>query len=199
MACDYDSRGRLTLLCTTSERWIYTYDAFDRRVGERHVTGWSDDSCKYLYDGEVEIGRATPKLSELRLMMAPKRGMRPRTVALELAGELFFTSTSYRGDVTSLFDKEGNSVETVRYSAFGDRKSSDLQRLPWGFAGKRVDASGLLYFGRRYYLPSWGRWLSPDPAGYIDGSNLHRFCLNNPLSFIDWLGEASEGSISADF
>jgi RHS repeat-associated protein len=192
MACDYDSRGRLILLCTTSERWIYTYDAWDRRVSERHVTSWSDETCHYLYDGDVEIGCFGAGRSELRLMMDRGGWQRPRTVGLEVAGESFSVATNFRGDITALFDERGRCVESMRYSAFGDQEMDGRAISPWGFAGKRLDDSGLVYFGRRYYLPSEGRWMTPDPWAFADGPNLYCYCHNNPFSFIDWIGLASE-------
>jgi insecticidal toxin complex protein TccC len=53
------------------------------------------------------------------------------------------------------------------------------------YSGKERDATGLYYYGYRYYLPWLGRWLNPDPSGIADGLNL--FCMvgNNPITFYD--------------
>src|SRR5690606_5888426 len=40
-------------------------------------------------------------------------------------------------------------------------------------------------YGRRFYKPDWGVWLSRDPAGDIDGLNLYGFCGNDPVNRID--------------
>lgn len=53
------------------------------------------------------------------------------------------------------------------------------------YAGKEQDATGLYYYGYRYYQPGCGRWLSADPGGLIDGLNLFRFCKNAPLTYKD--------------
>ncbi len=45
-----------------------------------------------------------------------------------------------------------------------------------------IEETGLVYFGKRYYDPSIGRWISSDPAGAIDGPNLYAFVHNNPFS-----------------
>jgi hypothetical protein len=34
--------------------------------------------------------------------------------------------------------------------------------------------------------------MTPDPWGFADGPNLYCYCHNNPFSFIDWIGLASE-------
>jgi RHS repeat-associated protein len=45
----------------------------------------------------------------------------------------------------------------------------------------------LLYFGRRYYDPSLGRWLTPDPAH--QSFSPYAYCGNNPFNNIDPNGE----------
>lgn len=49
-------------------------------------------------------------------------------------------------------------------------------------AGKERDATGLYYYGHRYYQPWSGRWLSADPAGPVDGFNLYCMVRNNPVT-----------------
>uniref|UniRef100_UPI0036DF63F2 RHS repeat domain-containing protein n=1 Tax=Photorhabdus sp. RM322S TaxID=3342825 RepID=UPI0036DF63F2 len=53
------------------------------------------------------------------------------------------------------------------------------------YSGKERDATGLYYYGYRYYQPWAGRWLSADPAGTVDGLNLYRMVRNNPMTGID--------------
>lgn len=53
------------------------------------------------------------------------------------------------------------------------------------YSGKELDASGLYYYGYRYYQPWVGRWLSADPAGTVDGLNLYRMVRNNPIVLKD--------------
>ncbi|MGE9575523.1 RHS repeat-associated core domain-containing protein, partial [Escherichia coli] len=53
------------------------------------------------------------------------------------------------------------------------------------YSGKEKDATGMYYYGYRYYQPWIGRWLSVDPAGTIDGLNLYRMVKGNPVSYID--------------
>ncbi|MHC8318098.1 RHS repeat domain-containing protein [Pseudomonas sp. LB3P31] len=53
------------------------------------------------------------------------------------------------------------------------------------YSGKERDASGLYYYGLRYYAPWLQRWINPDPAGRIDGLNLYRFVRNNPITLSD--------------
>ncbi|TMU83053.1 RHS repeat-associated core domain-containing protein [Pseudomonas fluorescens] len=69
-------------------------------------------------------------------------------------------------------DKVEASYRTVRYS------------------GQERDATGLYYYGFRYYLPWRQRWLSADPGGVHDGLNLYRMVGGNPIGFVDLQGLA---------
>jgi RHS repeat-associated protein len=54
------------------------------------------------------------------------------------------------------------------------------------YSGKERDvATGLYYYGMRYYSTSTCRWLSADPAGPVDGLNLYQFVGSNPINFTD--------------
>jgi len=49
-------------------------------------------------------------------------------------------------------------------------------------------ASGVLYYGYRYYDPVTGRWPSRDPMREVGGLNLYGFIHNNPTTLWDYLG-----------
>lgn len=50
------------------------------------------------------------------------------------------------------------------------------------YSGKERDATGLYYYGARYYRADWQRWLNPDPAGTVDGLNLYCMVANGPVN-----------------
>jgi len=66
------------------------------------------------------------------------------------------------------------------------------------YTGKERDTeSGNDYFGARYYASSMGRFMSPDPLGFLvaDGTNpqswnFYSYALNNPLKYTDPTGYA---------
>ncbi|ERT11035.1 hypothetical protein O185_21625 [Photorhabdus temperata J3] len=58
------------------------------------------------------------------------------------------------------------------------------------YSGKERDATGLYYYGFRYYQCWVGRWLSSDPDGPADGVNLYRMVRNNPATLHDIDGRA---------
>lgn len=54
------------------------------------------------------------------------------------------------------------------------------------FAHKNQDdATGFYCFQHRYYAPFIGNWVSPDPAGEVDGPNRYAYAQNNPVNRVD--------------
>ncbi|MDE3046515.1 MAG: RHS repeat-associated core domain-containing protein, partial [Verrucomicrobiota bacterium] len=71
-------------------------------------------------------------------------------------------------------------------STFGEPLTYALSSNPWRYSAKRYDSElGLYYFGQRYYDPLLARWLTLDPAGFVNGTNLYAYALNNPLNLLD--------------
>ena len=63
---------------------------------------------------------------------------------------------------------------------------------PWLFTGRQFDQeSGLYFYRNRYYEPRAGRFITRDPAGFIDGANLYTYVKNNPVNLVDPYGLAS--------
>ena len=103
-----------------------------------------------------------------------------------------------QGNIRRLIDLDTKAIEeSYDFTAFGEQlrnSSKDQQLNPWRFAAKRWDHElGFIYFGKRYYDPRLGRWLTTDPAGFIDSFNLYQYALNNPFRYYDPRGESLGG------
>ncbi|UZE12248.1 RHS repeat domain-containing protein [Pseudomonas sp. B21-053] len=61
------------------------------------------------------------------------------------------------------------------------------------YSGKERDATGLYYYGYRYYAPWLQRWLNTDPAKSADGLNYFLFVKNDPISHRDPVGLMRRG------
>jgi RHS repeat-associated protein len=78
-------------------------------------------------------------------------------------------------------DSSKNIVSAVTYHPFGEPSTAEGQEH-YLYTGKQKDATGLYYYGARFYDPGVGRFLTRDPKG---GINRYSYCLNNPLKNID--------------
>ncbi len=193
----YDALGRLTQINEGGKRLLqFTYDAFGRRLSKK-----GDGSLTlYLWDGENEIGAVDQAgcLTALRVLGNGLGAEIGAAVALEIEGKVYAPLHDIRGSVCCLVDCETHqAAEWYRYTAFGEvTRYGESTGNPWGFSSKRLDEeTGLIYFGKRYYLPSIGRWISQDPLGTPESFNRYAYALNQPLSRIDPQGLFSFGEL----
>ncbi len=64
--------------------------------------------------------------------------------------------------------------------------------------GRKVDTSGRIYLGARWYDPSAGRFISPDPAGHSASWDLYSYAGGDPVNGFDPDGRCGESSMFAD-
>jgi len=95
----------------------------------------------------------------------------------------YLSNTLY--SVYALVDADENVIERYRYDAYGACTvldadgSADADGLsdvdnPYTFTGRRLDTeTGLMQYRNRYYSPTFGRFVSRDPAGYDDWPSLY--------------------------
>ncbi len=168
----YDIRNRL--IATPNER--LSYDVIGRRL--------TKGSTSYLYLGDEEIGSYADGLCQELQIPGLKRA-----AAIEKASVAYLPIYDVQGTIRYLVDRSNMRVtEENAADTFGRGLNP---RVPYAYAGKRFDpATGLIYFGQRYYDPNLGRWLTQDPAGSVDSSNLYQYVFNNPYRYIDPNGES---------
>ncbi|EUM24127.1 RHS repeat-associated core domain-containing protein, partial [Enterobacter sp. BIDMC 26] len=88
-------------------------------------------------------------------------------------------------------DGDGRVISMEEYYPYGGtaiwtaRNVVEADYKTIRYSGKERDATGLYYYGYRYYQPWSGRWLSADPAGTVDGLNVFRMVRNNPTTLVD--------------
>ncbi|MGE5196803.1 MAG: RHS repeat-associated core domain-containing protein [Anaerolineae bacterium] len=196
---EYDALDRLIAIETPSVRYEFTYDAWHRRLSKTIIRGQEKKTLFFLYDEKNEIGAYDEHgvMSGLRVLGVGKGAEIGAAIAMELDGVIYVPLHDLFGNVSQLVSIEtGNVAETYRYSAFGEEFLSSSPKSSWRYSSKRTDETGLVYFGRRYYLPQHGRWLTPDPQGFKDGPNLYAFVQGNPLKHIDLYGLAAESRFS---
>lgn len=189
----YDPLNRLIEAQTANTKICFAYDSLDRKMSKQVYKMINDhwqliDQEEYLYDGRHDIGTLeNNQITQLRILGIEKRNM-PTSVAIELEGQTFAPMHDCQGNIRGLIDSlTGKIVSQCDFTAFGELLSqSEGPFNPWKYASKRLDPHlSLIDFGKRFYDPSLGRWLTTDPAGFVDGMNLYSFLKNNPFVYVD--------------
>jgi insecticidal toxin complex protein TccC len=112
--------------------------------------------------------------------------------------QLRYSLSDHLGSSTLELDEGAGVLSLEHYYPFGGTacwagKSALVAKYKTiRYSGKERDATGLYYYGYRYYAPWLQRWVSADPRGVIDGLNMFLFVRANPVSRIDPNGLDSE-------
>lgn len=102
-----------------------------------------------------------------------------------------YSVSDHLGSCTLELNSSGSVLSHEGYYPFGGtawwagRNAVHASCKTLRYSGKERDATGLYYYGFRYYAPWLHRWINPDPAGTTDGLNLFLMVQNNPVKFID--------------
>ncbi|CAK15290.1 RHS repeat protein [Pseudomonas entomophila] len=122
--------------------------------------------------------------------------------------QLRFSYDDLLGSGALELDGQGEVISQEEYFPFGGtavfsaRSEAEGSYKVLRYSGKERDATGLYYYGYRYYQPWVGRWLSADPGGTLDGLNIFAMLGNNPITFLDSGGliktEANEAGHEAE-
>jgi RHS repeat-associated protein len=173
----------------------YGYDGKGRRV-----RSWTRDrgTSYYIY-GQSE--RVIAELDSTGSTTVRYIHGEDRILAQVRDGSVSYYHADGLGSPVRLTEAGGDTAASYEYCAFGSRhRAWELVPIRYLFTEKEWDElgqmGGLYYFGARYYDPTIGRFISPDPAEYGTLSlenplRLHRYsyAVNNPLRFVDPDGE----------
>ncbi len=179
---------------------VYVYDAAGQRVIKRRVEQGKSlthrHEVRYLPGLELHRASATGEWLDVLLVQAGRtsvRGLlweqgRPEGLANE---QLRFSLADHLGSSALELDEQAALLSQESYYPFGAtawwaaKNAVEASYKTLRYGGKERDASGLYYYGVRYYAPWLLRWISADPLGDVDGLNLYAMVGNNPVSFVD--------------
>jgi insecticidal toxin complex protein TccC len=183
----------------------YLYDGSGQRVRKRqtqkaHAVTQARD---VLYLPSLEIRESTTEKLEVISVQAGNCNVRCLHWSLGTPSGISndamrFSFDNHFGSNTMELDANGSLISEEGYYPFGGtawRAARNVQEAKYRtvrYSGKERDASGLYYYGQRYYAPWLQRWISPDPAGAVDGLNLYCMVANNPVRYIDHHGNQKD-------
>ncbi|WP_315832805.1 SpvB/TcaC N-terminal domain-containing protein [Bradyrhizobium prioriisuperbiae] len=108
--------------------------------------------------------------------------------------QIRFTFSNRVGSGTLELDENAALLSQEEYYPYGGtalwagRNTLEASYKTIRYSGRERDATGLYYYGYRYYAPWLQRWLNPDPGGAVDGLNLYQMVGSNPIRYVDRLG-----------
>ncbi len=212
---DHDARGRVTRRSTPEGTQRLWWDDLDRL---REVENPDGTVVRYRYDGERRLVERTldpvrgrpsvwrfgwvgdrltaehrPDGTHVRYLRLNAESWVPWAAWVESPGDvgrLLLLHTDPRGAVLAASDSDGALHWLGEYTPYGhcqarDRGFDQRLRLPGMWSDP---TTGLHYNRYRWYEPTWGRYLSPDPLGIEGGLNPYAYAEGDPLHRYDPLG-----------
>jgi RHS repeat-associated protein len=184
----YDALDRLTKVMTDQYTLEYVYDDLNRCLVRK---AGDEQDLRFFYLNQYEIGACNDRGEQIEFqLLGPGRKTEPcRAVAIELNNIPYAPIHDQSGHIRCLIDQAGVAKAVYRYSAYGETFAKTSLKNPYQFAGKRQDPlTGLILFGRRFYSPGLGRFITQDPAGYDASPNPYAYLAGCPLSHYDAFG-----------
>jgi RHS repeat-associated protein len=190
-----DLREARTGIGGAATRELYWYEANGQRVLAltTDITGVATGLKLWL--GETEIHYApNGSVAETQVYVdldGPVARIRNRSV-------VDYTFAGHRHDLVAVIDDAGTPVAAFTYTPWGESTRTlggEAANHRRRFNGKESDhASGLSYYGYRYYDPKLRIWTQADPLYRFTPdrawteprrANLYTFAANNPIRFYD--------------
>ncbi|MFD7656788.1 RHS repeat-associated core domain-containing protein [Actinosynnema sp. NPDC059797] len=183
----WDETGRLGRTTTDGESTDHVYNA----DGERLVRRGPDGTTLYL--GETELRATGGSVTGSRYYLAGDGAV----VAVRTPGGLTWLAADPQRSAQLAIEDGTGRVARQRYLPFGGHRGGrdDITVTERGFLGKTEDSStDLTLLSERFYDPSIGRFISPDPALDLRNPqwmNSYAYAGDNPVSRMDPSGLAS--------
>jgi RHS repeat-associated protein len=142
-------------------------------------------STRFIYSGFLQIADYNGSTLNNRYIFAD---FDEPIIQVTGSGAVSYIHRDQQNTIVAITNNSGAVSSKYTYSPFGE--SLALSGTTFGYTGQRYDAeTGLYYYKARYFLPTIGRFLQPDPIGYLAGTlNLYAYVNNDPLQFLDPLG-----------
>jgi RHS repeat-associated protein len=204
---NWNSEGRLASTTDGSTTNTYFYDTAGRRITKIENgslvlylwDGWNNAATANgsaqitaYYSRGADLGGSLQGAGGIGGLIAATRMGSTNDHADGISSGTYLLHSNHRGDIISVSDFSGSWVAEYQYTPFGNPLSeSGTFSSRYRFSSKELDVSGLYYYGYRYYAPQLCRWISPDPIAEVGDFNLYRFCENDPVNFVDSLGNES--------
>jgi RHS repeat-associated protein len=208
----WDAENRLVSLVANSavgpqQSMKFEYDSKGRRIGKKvwpnlTFNGTPSIEQKFLYDGWnlVSVLNSAFALqtsfywgSDVSGTVQGAGGVGGLLEINDAFNGVHFIGYDGNGNVSVLAKGvDGSIAARYEYGPFGEvvRATGAMAKAnPFRFSTKyQDDETDLLYYGYRYYVPGFGRWISRDPSEEGGGMDLYGILANDLVNSNDLLG-----------
>jgi len=195
----YNNEGQLSgWQSSPTNTAAYLYDGQGNRVAQQTTSGTTTTTTVYF--GGVEEDTSINGGQPTHTTYYYANGQR---FAMAVNGVISYLVSDGLGSANVTLDAIGNVVAQVLYTPYGSvRYHPGTMLTDRGFTGQIADsASGLDYYGSRYYDPVAGQFTSADsvlPGGGYDIWGLSRYAYveGNPVIRVDPTGHCASGNLA---
>jgi RHS repeat-associated protein len=186
----------------------YNYDATKERTHKLVTNEAGVKQWERFYLGGMEVyrryvaGELVDEIETHHLFVGEQRALIVEDVlvtsdaSLGVGTRFRYQYGNHLGSACVELDENGALITYEEYHPYGTsayqagRSAAEVSLKRYRYAGKeRDEETGLNYHSARYYAPWMGRWISGDPSGTMDGTNLYCFVRNSPITFSDPFGK----------
>jgi RHS repeat-associated protein len=193
----YDAQNRLlTAQKSGGSTMTFAYDGLNRQVSRRLGNGGT--TYYSVWDGWNLVEDYHKSGNNAVVDATYVYGATGLVRDMENANHYYYQDGS--GSISHLANNSGTLLEWYRYDVDGNPVfyyANDTQRSPnqSGYSVRHLFTGqqwhqdiGLYDLRNRFYSPDVGRFLESDPIGFRGGTNLYRYCGNNPVTRRDHFG-----------
>ncbi len=192
----WNGRQLKSYTSTSGTTTNYTYNSDGVRIGKSGAKNVS-----YVVSGTQILSETSG--STTTYYIYDEKGL---PIGIVYNGTTYTYRKNLQGDIIAILDSAGTEVCAYTYNAWGKIVSMGGsavatvgQANPFRYRGYYYDGeTGYYYLNSRYYDPTTGRFLNPEPnvdiGGFDSGAgllgyNVYAYCANNPVNFVDFTGE----------
>jgi RHS repeat-associated protein len=181
---EWDARNELVAVNVGTHRSEFTYDGEQRRVRLiEKENGVTQSDARVLWcETEICEERAADGITIAR---------RRFSLGEQTNGQARLFTSDHIGSVREVNDNVGTLLGRYAFDPWGRRTvTAGSDPTTVGFTGHLTHlASSLSLTLYRAYDADFGRWLSTDPLGDVDGPNRYLYVLNRPIETVDLFGD----------
>jgi RHS repeat-associated protein len=179
-----------------AETTYYVYDSSGQRVRKATDAASGKRKAERIYLAGFEIYREyaneSVSLERTTLHIMDDKHRVALVETREGETSIRYQFDNHLGSACVELDENADIISYEEYYPYGStsfqagRSIAEVSLKRYRFTAKERDnETGFNYHGTRYYAPWIGKWISCDPAGFVDGTCVYAYSRNNPIRMSD--------------